>query len=567
MRAALLLLLFLGLIVAVPISLRQPELAQSAAENELVIISPHNETIRFEFSRAFADYYRRKTGRTLHLDWRLPGGTIEIIRYLDSEFEAAFRSYWSKELQRPWTREVLEGFANPRVRTDVAADHASAAESARSAFLNSNVGCGIDLLFGGGSYDFINLANRGLLVDSGVLGRFPELFNPNSGNRAAASQGAESAPHQAPALSNSDIEIPRSLGGEPYWDDKGRWVGTCLAGFGICYNLDALARLGVLSPPRQWVDLADPRLFDAIALADPTQSGSVAKVFELMIQQQMNQRLSELSISAGDRPPDQLEKQAVAEGWERGLQLFIRLAANCRYFSNSATKVPLDVADGEAAAGMCIDFYGRSQSEAVAGPDGRSRLQYTNVVGGTSVGADSIALLRGAPRPEVAKAFIDFVMQPEGQKLWNFRPGTPGGPVRYSLRRLPIRREFYREPLRSLLVDRDADPYRYAEAFQYHEAWTAPLFATIRFLVRVMCIDSREELVAARRAIGRAPVNSPALTKLLDVSRVRYEVALHQIRDTLRSADRVKEVRLGDELTTYFREQYREAERLAQEAK
>src|SRR5215469_9721871 len=166
MRAALLLLLFLGLIVAVPISLRQPELAQSAAENELVIISPHNETIRFEFSRAFADYYRRKTGRTVHLDWRLPGGTIEIIRYLDSEFEAAFRSYWSKDLGRPWTREVLEGFANPRVRADI--------------------GCGIDLLFGGGSYDFINLANRGLLVDSGVLGRFPELFNPNSGDRAAA---------------------------------------------------------------------------------------------------------------------------------------------------------------------------------------------------------------------------------------------------------------------------------------------------------------------------------------------------------------------------------------------
>ena len=82
-----------------------------------------------------------------------------------------------------------------------------------------------------------------------------------------------------------------------------------------------------------------------------------------------------------------------------------------------------------------------------------------------------------------------------------------------------------------------------------------------------MCIDSREELVAARRAIGRAPVNSPALTTLLDVSRVRYEVALYQIRDTLRSADRVKEVRLADELTTYFREQYREAERLAQEAK
>lgn len=573
MRGALPLLLCLGLTVAVPLLLRQPELAQSAAGDELVIISPHNETIRFEFSRAFSDYYWRKTGRTVHLDWRLPGGTTEIIRYLDSEYEAAFRNYWSRTLRRPWTREVLDGFANPRVRADLPADRASPAENARKAFLSSEVGCGIDLLFGGGSFDFINLANRGLLVDSGILARFPELFKPNLENPGTALKEPELSPQHPPGVSesgfdhNGDMEIPRLLGGEPYWDSKGRWVGTCLAGFGICYNPEVLARLGVLSPPKQWSDLADSRLFAAIALADPTKSGSVAKAFELMIQQQMNQRLSELSTAGGDRPREQLEKQAAAEGWERGLQLLIRLAANARYFSDSAPKVPLDVAYGEAAAGMCIDFYGRFESEAVASPDGRSRLQYTNVVGGTSVGADPIALLRGAPHAEVAKAFIDFVMQPGGQKLWDFRPGTPGGPVRYSLRRLPIRKEFYREPLRSWMADPDADPYRDAQAFQYHDAWTGPLFSAIRFLVRVMCIDSREELVAARRAIGTAPLNSPAFEKLLEVSRVRYDVALQQIRDTLRSADRVPEVRLADELTTHFRDQYREAERLAREGK
>jgi iron(III) transport system substrate-binding protein len=573
MRGALPLLLCLGLTVAVPLLLRQPELAQSAAEDELVIISPHNETIRFEFSRAFADYYRHKTGRAVHLDWRLPGGTTEIIRYLDSEYEAAFRSYWSKTLHRPWTREVLDGFANPRVHAGLTADRASPAENARKAFLSSDVSCGIDLLFGGGSFDFINLADRGLLVDSGVLARFPELFKPNLENPVTAPKEPELSPEHPPSVSesgadrNGNMEIPRSLGGEPYWDGEGRWVGTCLAGFGICYNPEVLARLGVLSPPKQWSDLADSRLFGAIALADPTKSGSVAKAFELMIQQQMNLRLSELSIGGGDRPRDQLEKQAVAEGWERGFQLLIQLAANARYFSDAAPKVPLDVAYGEAAAGMCIDFYGRFESEAVASPNGRSRLQYTSVVGGTSVGADPIALLRGAPHPEVAKAFIDFVMLPDGQKLWDFRPGTPGGAVRYSLRRLPIRKEFYREPLRSWLADPDADPYRDAQAFQYHEAWTGPLFSAIRFLVRVMCIDSREELVAARRAIGTAPVNSPAFEKLLDVSRVRYDVALKEIRDTLRSADRVPEVRLADELTTHFRDQYREAERLAREGK
>jgi iron(III) transport system substrate-binding protein len=542
MRSVIPILFSLGLVLAVPFLFRQSEISSSLAEDDLIIVSPHNEAIRSEFTRAFAAYYLKSTGRSVRIDWRLPGGTTDIVRYLNSEVEASFRNYWTRTLGLSWDREVLDAFANPSVHGDV--DKGSQGERARYAFLNSDAGSGIDLLFGGGSFDFINLANRGLLVDSGVLNRFPELFS-----------------------GSGDLSIPRSLGGEQYWDAHGRWAGTCLAEFGICYNTEVLTRLGVLAPPTQWVDLTNERLFNAIALADPTKSGSVAKAFELMIQQQMNQRLAELTASEGDLPPQQREKRAIAEGWERGLQLLIRLAANSRYFSDGAPKVPIDVAFGEAAAGMCIDFYGRFESEAIAGKNGQSRLKYTSVLGGTSVGADSIALLRGAPHPQVAKAFIDFVLSSEGQKLWDFRVGTPGGPERYALRRLPIRREFYREPLRSYMSDPEADPYRDAEAFQYHEAWTAPLFSTIRFLVRVMCIDSREELVSARKAIGNSPANSLAFQKLLDVSRVRYDVAMQQIRDTLRSADRVKEVRLGEELTTYFRGQYRDAERIARMSK
>ncbi len=539
MRGVIPILVALLAVVAVPFLFRQPEIDNNSAADDLVIISPHSEAIRFEFTRAFADYYRKLTGRSLHIDWRLPGGTTEIVRYLNSEFEASFRSYWTEQLRRPWNREILEAFANPGLHGD--ADRGSPAERARHAFLNSNAGCGIDLLFGGGSFDFINMASRGLLVDSGVLSRFPELFG-----------------------GTGDLLIPRSLGGEQYWDPHGRWVGTCLAEFGVCYNTEVLARLGVFTPPTQWVDLANQRLFNSIALADPTKSGSVAKAFELMIQQQMNQRLAEVAISESDQPLEQREKQAVSEGWARGLQLLIRLAANSRYFSDGAPKIPMDVAYGEAAAGMCIDFYGRFESEAVAEKNGSSRLKYTSVVGGTSVGADSIALLRGAPHSQVARAFIDFVLRPEGQKLWDFRLGTPGGPVRYALRRLPIRKDFYREPLRAFMADPEADPYHDAEAFQYHEAWTAPLFSAIRFLVRVMCIDSREELVSARKAIGYRPLDSPAYQKLLDVSRVRYEIAMREIRDTLRSADRVKEVQLAEQLTTYFRNQYREAQKMAE---
>ena len=533
-------LVALALVIAAPLCLREPQTPQGAGADMLVIISPHNEAIRFEFSRAFEEFYRTKTGRNVHIDWRLPGGTTEIVRYLNAEFEAGFRSYWTQKLKRPWNRQVLEGFSDSRLTEGP--DKTSPAQYARKAFLNSDVGCGIDLFFGGGSFDFINLANRGFLVDSGILDRNPTLFS-----------------------NGSDTGIPQALGGEPYWDVHGRWVGACLAGFGICYNSDVLARLGISSPPKEWVDLADRRLFKAVALADPTKSGSLAKVYELMVQQQMNLRLSEIEKSTNNQQ-EQNESQAVREGWERGLQLIIRLAANSRYFSDAAPKVPADVAYGEAAAGMCIDFYGRSESETVADEKGQTRLRYNNVVGGTSVGADSIALLRGAPHPETGKAFIDFVMSREGQKLWNFRPGTPGGPVRYSLRRLPIRRDLYIEPLRPFMADREVDPYRDAQIFQYHQAWTAPLFTTLRFLVRVMCIDAREELVAARAALGDAPVGSPAFEKLLDVSSVRYDVAMREIRETLRSEDRLNEVRLADILTTHFRNQYREAERIAEQS-
>jgi iron(III) transport system substrate-binding protein len=541
MRSLVPIVLSLGFVIAAPLFLREPDNASSPGKDTLVIISPHNESIRFEFGHAFAEYYRNKTGRTVHIDWRLPGGTTEIVRYLNSEYEAAFRIYWTRKLGQPWTGLVLEKFSDPRVSGS--ANKSLPAEYARNAFLNSEIGCGIDLLFGGGSFDFINLADRGLLVDSGVLDRNPELF-----------------------LGGSDKEIPQSLGGEPYWDARGRWLGVCLAGFGICYNTDVLARLRLSSPPTQWVDLVDRRLFRSVGLADPTKSGSVAKVYELIIQQQMNQRLFEIEGPTNTHRQGS-ESQAVKEGWERGLQLLILLAANSRYFSDAAPKVPADVAYGEAAAGMCIDFYGRSESEAVADRRGKTRLQYRNVRGGTSVGADSIALLRGAPHSEIAKTFIDFVISLEGQKLWDFRPGTPGGPVRYSLRRLPIRREFYLEPFQSFMVDKDADPYRDAQAFQYHEAWTGPLFSTLRFLVRVMCIDCREELVAARAAIGNAPASSPAFQKLLDVSRVQYDIALQQIQQTLRSADRLNEVRLADQLVRHFRNQYREAERIARLSK
>ena len=71
----------LALIIALPFALKPKEDLLAAADDQVVIITPHNEQIRYEFSRAFGEYYRQKTGRTVRIDWRMPGGTSEIARY------------------------------------------------------------------------------------------------------------------------------------------------------------------------------------------------------------------------------------------------------------------------------------------------------------------------------------------------------------------------------------------------------------------------------------------------------------------------------------------------------
>lgn len=54
----------------------------------------------------------------------------------------------------------------------------------------------------------------------------------------------------------------------------------------------------------------------AVALTDPTKSGSIAKAFENVIQQQMQKRLYALEASVGEQiDPGQQEAQAVREGW------------------------------------------------------------------------------------------------------------------------------------------------------------------------------------------------------------------------------------------------------------
>ena len=58
----------------------------AASTNRVVIISPHNESIRNEFSRAFAQWHQAKFGEPATVEWRDVGGTSESLRFVKSEY-------------------------------------------------------------------------------------------------------------------------------------------------------------------------------------------------------------------------------------------------------------------------------------------------------------------------------------------------------------------------------------------------------------------------------------------------------------------------------------------------
>ena len=485
-RRAWLILGILAAIVALPVVLRRETTTVSPdkADDRLVIITPHHESIRLEFAEAFAAWWKAKTGRSIYLDWRKPGGTSEIRMVLDAGFKAA------EETQRE--------------------------------------GIGIDIFFGGGEPDFAGQAKYHRFVPLEVFKKHPEWFGEAG-------------------------VIPETFTGERYYAADHTWVATCMSQFGICYNPDVLERLGIPEPTR-WDDLGDPRYAGSLALADPTKSGSVARTFELILQDQMQRELA---------LPGAVPEAATAAGWEKGLQLIQRMAANARYFTDSAPKPPQDVGQGNAAAAMCIDFYGRSYERELTSADGRPRLKWIAPHAGTTLSGDPVAVLKGAPHPEIAQAFVEFCLTPEAQKLWFAKPGVPGGPIARALHRYPVRKDVYTPENLADSTMPDAHPYHDAGNFTYRPDLTGgKAFNTIRNLVKMMCIDSHEEMKDAWKAIRDAGMPADALAVFSDVSMVPYSIAgrgdaLLDSKDPMQSAERAAQ--LGE----WFRTNYRKAGEIA----
>ena len=567
-----LILLVTIFVVALPFLFQKSESLSNWKEGDpiLVVITPHNEAVRREFGLAFSKWHEKQYGKPVKIDWRSIGGASEIMRYLEAEYVSAFRSWWlgqGKKWPLAGASMMLSSKYSRAEVNKAFRDHDSAA-----AFTS-----GVDVLFGGGAYDHGKAAAQGLLVPPWKEGAIPEgLVTTEMGQTL----------------------IPEEVNGEVWRTDV--YYGTALSTFGICYNLDRLADLGIEKPPTKWQDLTSPKYYRQIGVADPTKSGSNAKAIEMIIHEQCHiavaaagftngqirdyeKRINNAKLPPGELPPGIPPKyqEAIERGWLKGINLVRQIAANARYFTISAGKVPIDVSMGDAAAGLVIGFYGRFQAENTKSADGRQRMVYITPPGGSSVSADPISLLRGAEHRELALRFMSFVLGQAGQKLLAYRPGTPGGPTRYALRRLPIRRDFYpskdkdlmaafkrHEPyLSDDLASPTVDAYALADQFQYNYRWTARHFRVQRHLIRAMCLDGGHELRLAWEAIlqnGGPQDNAEAMKCFEELPNKPIPLTWRSALSMTKQYDKIDYMR---EWTLFFRETYEKARVAAERGK
>lgn len=301
---------------------------------KLVVVTPHNETIRSLFESAFSDWHFKDHKSYVQIEW-IPMGTPQCVAY------------------------VLEA-----ARSD-------AAHAGRSM---------PDLMFGGGVADHAAISEQQLArpVDLGAL----------------------------------EAQLPAAIGGIATRDPQNRWHSSALSGFGILVNRKACRERGI-EEPAAWKDLADPRFFGWIALADPERSGSHRQCLTIMLQKY---------------------------GWEEGWGLIIRTAANARALTGSSEDALAGVASGLCLAGFSVNFNALRSVEE----HGADRLAYVNPEDASAITPDVLSVLAYGPNPEVAERFVRFCVSDDGQRTWAVKAEHRGG-YNDSLYRYPINPRFYRE--------------------------------------------------------------------------------------------------------------------------
>ncbi|MFO0417602.1 MAG: extracellular solute-binding protein, partial [Pseudomonadota bacterium] len=305
----------------------------------------------------------------------------------------------------------------------------------RGQFKQEPNGIGIDFVFGGGSDSYIELERLGALEPATIA---PEVLR----------------------------EIPPQIAGVPLYSERLTWFANALAAFGIIYNKAAVERLK-LPTPRAWSDLADPRYFGYVGASDPRKSGSMHTMYEIILQ---------------------------GYGWTRGWEILQKISRNVGHFMGSASQVGKEIATGEVIYGVTIDTYAAETIHQV----GAERVSFVVPSDFAVVNGDAIGMLKGAPNPRAASAFIEFTLSEAGQRIWYSKVGAPGGPIKTALGKLSVLPSLYgqAEPA-GIFKD---NPFTLPQIMAYDAAKAAARWNLVNDLFGVFIIDSHKRLKRAPSA-------------------------------------------------------------------
>ena len=184
--------------------------------------------------------------------------------------------------------------------------------------------------------------------------------------------------------------------------------------------------------PSSWKDLADPALSGQTTMPSPLTSGAAL-----------------VHLATLTQNPDL--------GWD----YVAALAENGATASGGNGGVLKAVAGGEKPYGVIVDFL--PIREAANG----SPVNFVFPEEGVSAVTEPVAILKTAQNPEAAKAFVDFVLSEDGQKLAASQGYLPardgveapaGFPARDAIKLMPF-------DAAKALADEEANKKRFAELF------------------------------------------------------------------------------------------------------
>jgi phosphoglycerate transport regulatory protein PgtC len=251
--------------------------------------------------------------------------------------------------------------------------------------------------------------------------------------------------------------IPEKIGSYPINDPDGYYIGFAGSGYGIMWNTRYL-KAKKIPVPKEWADLKMPVYHNHVGMSAPSRSGTTHLTVETVLQ---------------------------GEGWEKGWATWKEVAGNFKMVTERSFGVPEGVNSGDFGIGIVIDFFGFS-SKATGFP---VDFVYPTV---TTLVPANIAIVKDAPHPELAAAFIEYLLSVEGQKLL----------LDPAIRRLPVNPDTY--------ADAPADfpnPFKDSSigaAVKFDVGLSKDRYNIVNSLFDVMITYRRDDLAKASKALQEA---------------------------------------------------------------